>query len=416
MDHLPSQKPGDRVSVAQSRGHLADDVRSAGMKDEIIPFRIAVAEEVLVDLRERLARTRWPDQLPGIVREYGADLATLQDLCAYWLHHFDWRRAEAELNEWPQFTTVLNDTHVHFMHARSKHENAMPLCLTHGWPGSIAEFLKILSPLTDPTAFGGKASDAFHVVAPSMPGYGFSGPTTRTGFDIGEVAKTNMALMARLGYDHYGAQGGDWGAIATSHMGLIGADHLYGIHLNMVAVGPPDPANPLDGVEPDEMEGLGAMMHFQEQETGYQKIQQTKPQSLSYGMSDSPAGLAGWILEKFQTWTDNDGDVFAAVTRDELLTNIMIYWVTNTINSSMRLYYETLGKQSSFRLGHGRVEIPVGAALFPTELYRPPLAWAKARFNITHWTKMEKGGHFAAMEQPEALVEDVRTFFRTVRP
>jgi pimeloyl-ACP methyl ester carboxylesterase len=385
------------------------------MNESVVPFRVAVAEEVLVDLRERLARTRWPDQLPGTTREYGADLATVQDLCDYWLNEFDWRKAEAALNLWPQFETTLDDTHVHFIHARSKHDNAMPLCLTHGWPGSIAEFLKVLGPLTDPTAFGGDAKDAFHVVAPSMPGYGFSGPTTRRGFDVGEVAKTNVLLMARLGYDRYGAQGGDWGAIATAHMGLIAPEQLFGIHLNMVALGPPDPANPLEGVEPDEMDGVMAMMHFQEQETGYQKIQQTKPQSLSYGMSDSPAGLAGWIVEKFQTWTDNDGDVFSTVTREELCANLTIYWVTNTINSSMRLYYETLGKQSSFRSGEGRVEIPVGAAIFPGEIYRPPLAWAKARLNITHWTKMEKGGHFAAMEQPEMLVEDVRAFFRTVR-
>jgi pimeloyl-ACP methyl ester carboxylesterase len=384
--------------------------------DKITPFHIDVADGVLVDLRERLARTRWPDQIPGTGREYGADLATVQDLCDYWLHQFDWRQAEAVLNSWPQFETVIDDTHVHFIHARSRHDNAMPLVLTHGWPGSIAEFLKVLGPLTDPTAFGGEATDAVHVVAPSMPGYGFSGPTNRRGFDIGEVAKTNVALMARLGYERYGAQGGDWGAIATAHMGLIAPEQLFGIHLNMVAVGPPDPASPLEGVEPDEMDGVMAMRHFQEQETGYQKIQQTKPQSLSYGMSDSPAGLAGWIVEKFQTWTDNDGDVFSSVTRDELCTNLTIYWVTNTINSSMRLYYETLGKQSSFRTVKGRVEIPVGAALFPKELYRPPLAWAKARFNITHWTKMPHGGHFAALEHPVELVDDIRTFFRTVRP
>jgi epoxide hydrolase len=232
------------------------------MDDEIIPFRIAIAEEVLVDLRERLARTRWPDQIPGTVREYGADLATVQDLCNYWLHQFDWRQAEAALNAWPQFETTIEDTHVHFIHARSKHADAMPLCLTHGWPGSVAEFLKVLGPLTDPTAFGGDAKDAFHVVAPSMPGYGFSGPTTRRGFDIGEVAKTNVALMARLGYERYGAQGGDWGAIATAHMGVVAPEKLFGIHLNMLAIGPPDMANPLEGVEPDEMDGVMALTHF----------------------------------------------------------------------------------------------------------------------------------------------------------
>ncbi len=383
------------------------------MSDAIIPFQIAVPDDVLADLKHRLARTRWPDQLPGTTWEYGTDLATLQNLCAYWLDGYDWRAAEASLNSWPQFETTIDDTHVHFIHARSRHADALPLCITHGWPGSIAEFAKVLGPLTDPTSFGGRAEDAFHVVAPSIPGYGFSGPTTQTGFDIGKVAQTNAALMARLGYDRYGAQGGDWGAIATAHMGVLDAAHLVGIHLNMIAVGPANPADPMGDVEPDEVEGARSMDEFKRNEAGYQAIQQTKPQTLSYGLTDSPVGLAGWILEKFQTWTDCDGDVFSVLSKDELLTNIMIYWVTNTINSSTRMYYETLGRTSS-RLRE-RVEVPVGVAVFPKEIYRPPLAWAKAKFNVTRWTKMSAGGHFAAMEQPVALVGDIRAFFGTVR-
>ena len=383
------------------------------MSDAILPFQIAVPDDVLVDLKSRLARTRWPDQLPGTTWEYGTDLATLQELCAYWLERYDWRQAEAALNAWPQFETTINDTHVHFIHTRSPHADALPLCITHGWPGSIAEFANVLGPLTDPTAYGGRAEDAFHVVAPSIPGYGFSGPTTQTGFDIGKVAQTNAALMARLGYDRYGAQGGDWGAIATAHMGVLDAAHLVGIHVNMIAIGPADPANPLADVDADEVEGALAMEEFRKHGSGYQAIQQTKPQTLAYGLSDSPVGLAGWILEKFQSWTDCDGDVFSVLTKDELLTNIMIYWVTNTINSSTRMYFETLGRASS-RLRE-RVEVPVAVAVFPREIYRPPLAWAKAKFNITRWTKMDAGGHFAAMEQPVALVEDIRAFFRTVR-
>ncbi len=304
------------------------------------PFTIAVPDAVLDDLRDRLARTRWPDQIPGTGWDYGAELGTVQDLCEYWRTTFDWRAAEAELNRWPQFTTDIDDIHVHFIHARSPHPDAMPLCVTHGWPGSISEFGDVLGPLTDPTAHGGDARDAFHVVAPSMPGYGFSGPTTVTGVDIRRVAATNVALMAQLGYVKYAAQGGDWGGIATAHMGQLDPEHLCGIHVNMAIPRPPD-GDAMAGVLPEEMQGLAAMAHFRDHETGYQRIQGTKPQTLAYGLNDSPAGLAGWILEKFRTWSDCGGDVFSKFTRDQLLTNITIYWVTGTINSSTRLYFES---------------------------------------------------------------------------
>lgn len=390
------------------------------------PFTIATPEAVLTDLRERLARTRWPDQLPGTTWEYGTDVETLKELCEYWRTSFDWRAAEAVLNRWPQFTVTYDDSdakpagedvtgvHQHFVHARSPHADAMPLCLTHGWPGSVSEFLKVLGPLTDPTAHGGSASDAFHVVAPSIPGYGFSGPTTKTGLDIRQVAACNVALMTSLGYDRYGAQGGDWGAIATTQMALIAPEQLIGIHLNMIIATPPDPANPLDGVQPEEMESLGSLQHFQDQETGYQRIQGTKPQTLSYGLTDSPAGLCGWILEKFRTWSDCGGDVYSSFTRDELLTNITIYWVTETINASTRLYCETM-RSNRMRPGAEKITVPTGVARFPKEIYRPPLAWCRNSFDIRHWTVMPSGGHFAAMEEPELLVEDIRTFFRPLR-
>ena len=391
------------------------------MTSALQPFRIDIAQGVLDDLRLRLANTRWPDQIPGTAWEYGTDLDTLRDLCEYWRDGYDWRTAEAALNTWPQFTTDLGDDrfdvdgiHLHFVHARSPHDNAVPLILTHGWPGSIAEFMKVLGPLTDPTRFGGDASDAFHVVAPSMPGYGFSGPTTRTGVDIRKVAECNAALMRALGYDRYGAQGGDWGAIATAQMGLIDPDHLIGIHVNMAVAGPADSADPMAGVLPEEMGGLGTMGEFMANETGYQQIQGTKPQTLAYGLNDSPSGLAGWILEKFRTWSDCSGDVYSRFTRDELLTNIMIYWVTGTINASTRLYCET---KRTGRMGaaNGRVEVPTAIAIFPKELYQPPRAWCEPRYNIAQWTRMDSGGHFAAMEEPEALVADIRSFFRTVR-
>jgi pimeloyl-ACP methyl ester carboxylesterase len=384
------------------------------MSNDISPFRIDVPEDVLIDLRERLARTRWPDQIPGSEWDYGTDLATLQDLCDYWRTSFDWRSAEADLNSWPQFTTEIDGLNVHFIHARSPHANAFPLCMTHGWPGSISEFLKVLGPLTNPTAYGGRAEDAFHVVAPSIPGYGFSGPTTRSGVDIRVVAETNIALMQRLGYTHYGAQGGDWGAMATMQMGGIAPDGLAGIHLNMCVASAPDKSNPLAGVEPHEMEALGAMAEFREKETGYQAIQGSKPQTLAYGLTDSPSGLAGWILEKFRTWSDCNGDVYSRFTRDELLTNIMIYWVTGTINASTRLYCESK-RSNRFGVGSTKVEVPTAVAVFPKELFRPPLAWAKAAFNIQRWTTMTAGGHFAAMEEPAAFVDDVRAFFESIR-
>jgi microsomal epoxide hydrolase len=396
--------------------------KMSAMTSEIEPFRIEVAEEVLDDLRRRLADTRWPDQIPGTTWEYGTDLATLKDLCEYWRDGYDWRRAEVALNAWPQFTTTLSDERypdidgigLHFLHARSPHADALPLVITHGWPGSVVEFLDILGPLTDPTAHGGDAADAFHVVAPSMPGYGFSGPTDRRGVDIKTVAECNAALMRALGYERYGAQGGDWGAIATAQLGLVDADHLAGLHVNMVVAGPPEGQDAMEGVQPEEMEGLMAMGDFVAKETGYQQIQGTKPQTLAYGLTDSPAGLAGWILEKFRTWSDCGGDVYSRFTRDQLLTNITVYWVTGTINASTRLYYETM---QNGRLGptESRVEVPTGVAVFPCELYRPPRAWAEHRFNITRWTRMESGGHFAAMEEPEVLVDDIRAFFRTVR-
>ena len=384
------------------------------MTEDILPFRVDIPDAVLDDLRDRLARTRWPDQIPGSAWDYGTDLAALQSLCEHWRTTFDWRAAEATLNAFPQFTTEIDGQRIHFIHARSPHADALPLMITHGWPGSVWEFMRLIGPLTDPTAHGGRAEDAFHVVAPSMPGYGFSGPTVEPGWDPRRIAAAWATLMARLGYDRYGAQGGDWGAIVTSALGRVDPDHLTGIHLNMVVARPPDPADPTAGVAPDEIEGMQAMARFQADETGYQQIQGTKPQTLSYGLTDSPSGLAGWILEKFRTWSDCGGDVLSRFSADDLLANITIYWVTGTIGSSCRLYCESRRTGGSAAVS-ARVEVPTGAAIFPKELYRPPRVWAEAAYNIVHWQRYPSGGHFAAMEEPDALVGDVRTFFASRR-
>ena len=385
------------------------------MSQAIEKFEIRVGDAELDDLKQRLERTRWPDQIPGSGWGYGTDLAYLQELCAYWREQFDWRAQEALLNRFEHYRTQIDGQNLHFVHARSKAEAALPLVITHGWPGSVFEFYKIIGPLTDPEAHGGSAQDAFHVVCPSMPGYGFSGPTTQPGWDVRRVAEIVAKLMARLGYAPYGAQGGDWGALVTTHLGLVDAEHLAGIHLNMVVAGPPPGVeNPMEGLSPQELEGLTALGGFQEHETGYQQIQGTKPQTLGYGLTDSPAGLAGWIVEKFRSWSDCDGDVEKRFSKDELLANVMIYWVTRTINSSVRLYCESM-RAGSFGLPPRKVEVPTGCAIFPKELIRMPRRWAEAQFDVRRWSVMPSGGHFAALEEPEALVAEIRSFFRELR-
>ena len=377
------------------------------------PFRIEVSDAVLVDLRARLHNTRWPDQMPGTGWEYGAEITAVQKLCAYWADEYNWRAAEATLNAWPQFKATVDGQTLHYAHIRSPHPNALPLVLTHGWPGSIAEFLKIAGPLLDPVAHGGAGEDAFHLVIPSILGYGFSGPTTVRGVDVAHVARSQCALMTYLGYERYGVQGGDWGSMISSAMGVVDPEHVIGVHINMVVARPTDRENPTIGVLPDELAGLAFMKNFRENEVGYQEIQKTRPQTLAYGLTDSPAGLAGWILEKFRQWSDCDGDPFNAFSMDELCTNLMIYWVTGTINSSTRLYFEAIGSGRGGALP--RVEVPTGCAIFPRELFQAPRVWAENSYNVTHWSRFPAGGHFAAMEQPEALVGDVRSFFRTVR-
>jgi microsomal epoxide hydrolase len=366
--------------------------------DDIRPFRVDVPEAVLDDLRERLTRTRWPDQIPNTSWDYGTDLAYLQDLCDYWRAKFDWRAQEDRFNRWPNFLTDVDGQQIHFTHARAERDDALPVIVTHGWPGSVAEFLDVIEPLRQ----------HFHVVAPSLPGYGWSGPTTEPGWDVQRVAEAWKVLMARLGYERYGAQGGDWGALVSARLAAIDGEHMIGHHSNMLLAFPDDAS----GIELTDVElaDLAAAGEFMTRGAAYQEIQGKNPQTLAYGLADSPAGLAGWITEKFWAWTDNEGSPDDAVTRDQLLTNITVYWVTNTINSSIRLYCESQRGQN-FGPTDAYVDVPTAAAVFPKEMFRIPEAYARSRFNIVRYTRFDRGGHFAAMEEPDLYLHDVTEFF-----
>ena len=379
----------------------------------ITPFRVDVPDAVLDDLRARLARIRWPDDPPGGGWDYGTEPDYLREMCEYWRTRYEWRRWEAKINAFPQFTTTIDGANVHYLHVRSPEANALPLIITHGWPGSIVEFLDIIGPLSDPRAHGGAATDAFDVVCPSIPGYGFSGPTSDRGWDVRRVAAAFAELMARLGYSVYGAQGGDWGASISRTLGLLDAPHVAGVHLNMLTSGASsDPAD-LEQLTPVERERLGDITRYMDDMSGYAKLQQTRPQTLAYGLADSPAFQLAWIAEKFREWTDCDGDPETAIARDVLITNTTVYWVTNTGGSSARLYYETA---HAGRYGAGeRVDVPVGAAVFPKEIVRPIRRFAERTHNIVQWSEFDRGGHFAAMEQGPTLIDDVRAFFRKVR-
>jgi pimeloyl-ACP methyl ester carboxylesterase len=377
------------------------------------PFTIAVPEDVLGDLRERLARVRWPDEVPEAGWSYGSDLAYMKTLVEYWRDRYDWRKHEAALNRFRQFTVPLAGIELHFVHEPGVGPSPMPLLLSHGWPGSVLEFHKIIPMLTDPGRFGGDPADAFTVVAPSLPGYGFSFRPNQPRFGVTEIADVFASLMSEvLGYPRFGAQGGDWGAFVTARLGYAHPAKLTGIHMNLLTLRRDlkPPANPSEE-ERGYLEDLGRWMR---EETGYQWIQGTKPQTLAYGLTDSPVGLAAWIVEKFRTWSDCRGDVERRFSKDEILTNVMLYWVTGAINSSFWPYYARY--HSDWPLPDGaRVDVPMAYAAFPHEIVRPPRAWAERVFDVRRWTPMAAGGHFAALEEPEALAADVRAFFRALR-
>jgi pimeloyl-ACP methyl ester carboxylesterase len=375
---------------------------------EIAPFRIAVSDEQLDDLKRRLTNTRWPEAECVDDWSQGVPLSYTQELAGYWADGYDWRVREEQLNRFPQFVTAIDGLDIHFIHQRSPHPDAMPLIITHGWPGSIVEFQKVIAPLTDPTAHGGRAEDAFHVVCPSLPGYGFSGKPATTGWGVERIATAWDTLMGRLGYRRYGAQGGDWGAAVTTQIGRNGGG-CCAIHTNM-PFGQPTGAS-VEEPSDEDQRAFAAMKHHRKWGTGYSKQQSTRPQTLGYGLVDSPVAQLAWIVEKFFFWSDCDGHPENVFSRDELLDNVMLYWLTGTGASSARLYWESFsafGKREP-------VLLPTGVAEFPKEILRSPRPWCEPHYNITRWTTMPRGGHFAAFEQPELLVEDVRAFFATVR-
>ncbi len=381
------------------------------MSETIEPFHIRVDDPVLEDLRDRLARTRFPDQIDGTGWDGGMPVDYLRELVAHWSDSYDWRANEAILNGFAHFRTRIDGQSIHFIHARSPHPEALPLLITHGWPGSVLEFLDLIPRLTDPEAHGGRAEDAFHVIAPSLPGYGFSEPPRTRGWDVRRIARAFIDLMDRLGYDRYGAQGGDWGAQVTSRIAALDPEHCAGIHLNMpIGARPDDPG----ALTEEEQADLAQMASFQRLESGYAHEQGTKPQTVGMALNDSPAGLLAWIVEKFRAWSDCDGHPENAFTRDQLITNVMLYWVTETPASSARLYWETnqsgvLNEKLPF------ITTPTGIARYPKEVLRWPRSGVERQYNVTHWAEMPQGGHFAAMEQPGLFADDLRAFFRTVR-
>jgi len=376
---------------------------------DITPFRIETSDAQLEDLRRRLSAARWPDAETVDDWSQGIPLAYVQEVCAYWAEKYDWRAREAALNRFEQFKTSIDGCGIHFAHVRSPHEDALPLLITHGWPGSIVEFHKVIEPLTNPTAHGGDAADAFHVVCPSLPGYGFSDRPTESGWGVERIADAWGQLMSRLGYPRYVAQGGDWGAMVTTRIGIQDPEHCAAIHLNMPLV-PPDPET-MDALSENEQSALAGMQHYQDKDSGYSKQQSTRPQTLGYGLVDSPSGQAAWILEKFWSWTDCQGHPENALSRDEMLDNVMFYWLTGTGASSARLYWESFNSPPM-----DAVKVPVGCSIFPKEIFRSSRRWAEKHFgSLLHWNELPKGGHFAAFEQPEVFVDEVRTCFRSLR-
>jgi epoxide hydrolase len=380
------------------------------------PFRIEVAETELKDLRARLRGARWPERETVADWSQGVPLDYLSELCRYWADAYDWRSTEARLNALPQFRATIDGLGIHFLHVRSPHAGALPLVITHGWPGSIVEFLDAIGPLTDPPAHGGDASDAFHVVCPSLPGYGFSDKPAQPGWGIERIAAAWTALMSQLGYERYGAQGSDWGTSISATIAKLDPAHVAGIHLTP-PLAPPDPET-LDDPTERERAALASLEHSAEWDSGYSREHATRPQTIGYALVDSPVALCAWIVEKFWAWTDCNGHPENALTRDQLLDNLMLYWLPRTGASSARLYWESIAQVNRWISGvvDDTIDVPTGCSIFPKELQRPSRRWAERRFvDIRHWNELARGGHFAAFEQPELFVDEVRAFFRLVR-
>jgi len=383
----------------------------------IQPFQINIDQSVLDDLQERLLRTHWADAIPGW--DHGTDQNYMQELCAYWLKEFDWRKQEKSLNSFNQFRADVDGFGIHFVHEKGKHDHSIPLLLSHGWPDSFLRFTKIIPMLTDPEAYGGEADDSFDVVIPSLPGYGFSDKPSRDGMTFHVADLFHKLMTQELGYDRFAAHGGDWGGMVTEHLARSYSGSLLGIHMTDVPFYHMF-QKPSDTTATEE-KYLKKMEEFQKKDGAYAMIQGTRPQTLAQGLNDSPTGLAAWVVDKFRSWSDCSGDVEQRFTKDELLTNIMIYWVTGTINSSFLTYYDLMNAGAMRWIGEkvkewiGSSAVQAGFAIFPRELVVPPREWAERFFNVQRWSLMPTGGHFGAMEEPALLVQDIREYFRPLR-
>ncbi|AKU93824.1 Epoxide hydrolase [Labilithrix luteola] len=417
----PSLPASTTVGTSAQGAGARTEARNERPRDTkaIRPFRANVQEDVLVDLRRRLAATRWPDRETVDDRSQGARLAKVQALVQYWSTGYDWRKAEAKLNTYPQFVTEIDGLDIHFLHIRSRHPNAMPLIMTHGWPGSVFELLKVIGPLTDPTAHGGRAEDAFDLIIPSMPGYGFSGKPRTTGWGPDRIGRAWHELMGRLGYTRYVAQGGDWGSVIADKMARQAPPGLLGIHVNMPATVPPEIAKALTNGEPPppglseaEKTAYAGMDALYKRGGGYAGIMVTRPQTIGYSFADSPVGLAAWFYDKFADWTYTGGEPERALTRDEMLDDITLYWVTNTGTSGAQLYWEN----NANNFNAVDISIPAAVTVFPGEIYRAPRSWTERSYHkLIYWNAVDKGGHFAAWEQPELFSSEIRAAFRSLR-
>jgi pimeloyl-ACP methyl ester carboxylesterase len=399
------------LAVLSARGNAdtAAQIVLPAATEDVTPFRVHVPQAALDDLKKKLANARWPDNEPVTDWSQGVPLAKAQALVEYWRNRYDWRRVESTLNGLPQFRTQIDGLGIHFIHVRSKHEKALPVILTHGWPGSILEFLQVIGPLVDPMAHGGKADDAFHVVIPSLPGFGFSDKPTEPGWRLPRIASAWAVLMTRLGYGRYVAQGGDWGAGVTSWMAKQRTSGLAAIHLNLPILFPPPPPPP-GGYTANEQQALDHLGKYASDAGGYASIQGTRPQTLGYGLADSPVGQAMWIYEKLQGWSDNR--VGEAISTDQMLDNITLYWLTDTAASSARLYYESFAKD----FARMPLDLPVAVSIFKGDFFAPPKTWGDQTYSkLFYWNEVPKGGHFAALEQPELFVAELRKSFAQAR-
>jgi epoxide hydrolase len=413
---MPMDWPSTLRRSAHNMRYPHTHEEANAVSDAMTEFRIAVADAELDDLRARLRATRWPEREAVDDWSQGVPLDYLKELCRHWAEDYDWRATERRLNALPQFRTTIDGLGIHFLHVRSPHSDALPLVMTHGWPGSIVEFLGVIGPLTDPVAHGGDATDAFHIVCPSLPGYGFSDKPARTGWGVERIASAWAALMARLGYYRYGAQGSDWGTSISGSVAQQDPAHVIGIHLTP-PLAPPDPAT-FDDLTERERAALAGLEHAAEWDSGYSIEHATRPQTIGYALVDSPAALCAWIVEKFRSWSDCDGHPENAFTRNDLLDNLMLYWLPRTGASSARLYWESIRQVNEWISGNvvDTIDVPTGCSIFPKELQRPSRRWAERRFtDIRYWNEPDRGGHFAAFEQPQLFVDEVRAFFRLVR-